>query len=98
MARKHGIPRHRSYQTGIASAAYDLEHLILAFGADNVRTMIVEIEQGNLEGVRKMLRTWTLHQFGDQFAMIDHMCNTNTAYGLTARTAAINGASTAEVD
>lgn len=92
-ARKQGIPRHRSYQTGIASAAYDLEHMYLAFGADNVRTMLIEIEQGNIEGVRKMLRAWTKHQFGDKFAMIDHMCSTETAYGLTAATAAKNGAS-----
>lgn len=96
--RKHGIPRHEAYQCGIASAAYDLEHLYLAFGGTNVRVMLEEIERGNIEGVRKMLRKWTMYRYGDKYAMIDHMCHTETAYGLTQSTAANNGASTAIVD
>lgn len=95
---RKGIPRHEAYQCGIASAAYDLEHLFLAFGATNVRTMLDAIERGNIEGVRKMLRKWTLHKYGDKYAMIDQMCDTETAYGLTPRTAARNGASTVIVE
>lgn len=91
---RKGIPRHEAYQCGIAPAAYDLEHLILAFGSTNVRAMIEEIEHGNINGVRKMLRKWTLHRYGDKYSMIDQMCGTETAYGLTPRTAARNGAST----
>lgn len=93
MARKPGIPRHRAYASGIASAAYDLEHLLLAFGMNNCIHMLEQIERGNTEAVRKMLRNWTLHQYGPEYSMIDEACNTQTAYGLTARTAAANGAS-----
>ena len=91
------IPRHEAYQCGIAAAAYDLEHLVLAFGADNVRTMIEAIEQGKINSVRKMLRKWTMYKYGDSYSMLDEMCGTNTNYGLTARTAAKNGASTEKV-
>lgn len=97
MARKHGIPRHRAYASGIAPAAYDLEHLLLAFGMTNVIAMAEQIQRGNKTAVSKMLRKWTLHQFGPEYSMIDEMCNTQTAYGLTASTAANNGASTDKV-
>lgn len=95
---RKGIPRHEAYQCGIAPAAYDLEHLILGFGANNVRAMIDTIERGEIDKVRRMLRKWTLHRYGDKYAMIDHMCGTETEYGLTPSTAAKNGASTAIVD
>jgi hypothetical protein len=92
------IPRHEAYATGIAAASYDLEQLILAFGASNVMAMIEAITAGQKPAVDKMLRKWTMHRFGDKFAMIDHICYTETAYGLTQRAAANNGASTKLVD
>lgn len=95
---RKGIPRHEAYQCGIAPAAYDLEHLFLAFGGTNVRAMLDAIERGEIELVRRMLRKWTLHRYGDKYSMIDQMCDTETAYGLTPRTAARNGASTEIVE
>ena len=92
MIRNNKIPRHIAYETGIAAAQYDLTHLITAFGVDNVITLTKEIASGNHDGVRAMLKKWTLHRYGDKFSMVDELCGTDTKYGLTASTARNNGA------
>lgn len=92
MARKNGIPVHRAYSCGIKSTAYELGGIVEAFGAANTMLMVEMLAAGRKKEVDQMLRKWTLHMWGDQYAMIDHMCNTDTKYGLTARTAAAKGA------
>jgi predicted ABC-type ATPase len=51
---QRGIPRHKLYNEGVFSATYEMRHIILAFGYENVLDMVEVI---NDDLIAKRIKT-----------------------------------------
>lgn len=73
---KPGISKSTGYLTRVFCVEYDLNAMIEAYGADNIKLMVDGIVTGKIKGIRQEVQRWCADT--DLYAAIKHEDDSDT--------------------